>query len=401
MAYFYGDKSPELLSIVEKQGQVLIDESGLAAAIGVRDGKAKPFTKKSINLSDGINGKQGGIGILRYGNEDLTLVFKYAAQGLSHGHYDKLSYSLYEKGDEILQDYGLARFVNIEQKGGGNYLKENGTWAKTTIAHNTLSINEKKHFNGSYDIASQHHSDLFTFDVEKESVQVVSAIENNAYPGTSMHRTMAIIKDENFEKPFLLDIMRVKSDSKNQYDFPYYFMGQVLDVNFKYDAPQILRPLGDANGYQHLFVEGKGNAADENSKFSWLGNGKYYTLTALTDETDELYFTRIGANDPEFNLRRDASLMLRRNDQDTVFVSIIEPHGSYSPVTELSQNSKSNIAKLSMLIDDENYTGVSIMDLDGKQQIFIISNNSPSKTAEHSVKINGKKYAWTGPYFYQ
>ena len=57
--------------------------------------------------------------------EEIELVFKYAAQGSSHGHYDKLSYSLYDNGNEVLQDYGLARFVNIEQKGGGNYLAEN------------------------------------------------------------------------------------------------------------------------------------------------------------------------------------------------------------------------------------------------------------------------------------
>jgi hypothetical protein len=91
IAYHYGNQNPKLLSIAEKQNEVLLDESGLDVAIAIRDGKAKPFTKKSINLTDGINGKQGGVGVLRYGNEDLTLVFKYAAQGLSHGHYDKLS----------------------------------------------------------------------------------------------------------------------------------------------------------------------------------------------------------------------------------------------------------------------------------------------------------------------
>ena len=77
------------------------------------------------------------------------MVFKYAAQGSSHGHYDKLSYSLYENGEEVIQDYGLARFVNIEQKGGGNYLKENKTWAKQTIAHNTVTQNETSHFKGN------------------------------------------------------------------------------------------------------------------------------------------------------------------------------------------------------------------------------------------------------------
>ena len=402
LAYFYGNKDPQLLSIVEKQGQVLLQESGLAAAIGVRDGKAKPYLKGSVNLSDGINGKQGGIGVLRHGNEDLTLVFKYAAQGLSHGHYDKLSFSLYEKGEEVLQDYGLARFVNIEQKGGGNYLKENTTWAKTTIAHNTLSINQQKHFGGVYDVASQHHSELFTFDASKDNVKVVSATEENAYPGTFMHRTMAVIKEESFEKAYLLDIMRVTSDSENQYDLPFYYLGQVIDNNFDYQSPTSLHPLGEENGYQHLYVEGKGSAVEGNTKFSWLGAGKYYTLPMLTDAQDDIYLTRIGANDPEFNLRREAGIMLRREKtQDTVFVSVVEPHGSYSPVSESSKNSKSSIAKLELVLNSAKYTGVSIVDVKGKTQLFIIANSDNSDTAEHAVTIDGETYRWTGPYFYQ
>jgi len=402
LAYFYGEKDPQLLSIVEKQNQVLLQESGLSAAIGVRDGKAKPFAKDSVNLSDGPDGQQGGVGILRYGNEDLTLVFKYAAQGLSHGHYDKLSFSLYEKGDEVLQDYGLARFVNIEQKGGGNYLKENATWAKTTIAHNTLSINGQKHFDGKYDVASQHHSALFTFDAEKENVKVVSATEENAYPGTLMHRTMAVIKDENFEKPFLLDILRVDSEKKNQYDLPFYYMGQNIDKNFSYQSPTTLSPFGEDNGYQHLFVEGKGNANNGNTKFQWLGNGKYYTLTAVTHADDEVYLTRIGANDPDFNLRRDAAITLRRNDTaDTVFVSVVEPHGSYSPVSESSVNSRSSIASVNVVLDNDDYTGVSITDVKGNTQLFVIANGNSDKSVEHAVTIAGQDYSWTGPYFYQ
>ncbi|WP_196770463.1 alginate lyase family protein [Alteromonas mediterranea] len=402
LAYFYGEKDPQLLSIVEKQNQVLLQESGLSAAIGVRDGKAKPFAKDSVNLSDGPDGQQGGVGILRYGNEDLTLVFKYAAQGLSHGHYDKLSFSLYEKGDEVLQDYGLARFVNIEQKGGGNYLKENATWAKTTIAHNTLSLNGQKHFDGKYDVASQHHSALFTFDAEKENVKVVSATEENAYPGTLMHRTMAVIKDENFEKPFLLDILRVESDQKNQYDLPFYYMGQIIDKNFSYQSPTTLSAFGEDNGYQHLFVEGKGNANNGNTKFQWLGNGKYYTLTAVTHADDEVYLTRIGANDPDFNLRRDAAITLRRNDTaDTVFVSVVEPHGSYSPVSESSVNSRSSIASVNVVLDNDDYTGVSITDVKGNIQLFVIANGNSDKSVEHAVTIAGQDYSWTGPYFYQ
>jgi len=113
VSYHFGKQDSGLLAIAKEQNKVLLDDSGLAVALGIKNGNEKPFDKKSINLSDGPKGKQGGVGILR--NEGIELVFKYASQGSSHGHYDKLSYSLYEKGQEVIQDYGLARFVNIEQ----------------------------------------------------------------------------------------------------------------------------------------------------------------------------------------------------------------------------------------------------------------------------------------------
>jgi len=402
IAYHYGRRDPQLLSVAEKQNQVLLDQAGLSVAMDIRDGKAKPFVKKSVRFTDGPEGEQGGVGILRYGSEDLTLLFKYSAQGLSHGHYDKLSFSLYEKGEEIIQDYGLVRFVNVEQKGGGNYLKENKTWAKQTIAHNTITQNEMSHFKGDYKSASKHHSVLYHFDASRTDVQVVSARETNAYPGTEMHRTMALIKAESFKKAFLLDVFKVKSDSENQYDLPFYFMGQVLNTNFEYDSKASLTALGKANGYQHLYVEGHGKPSSESTKLSWLGNGKYYTLTSATKSSDELLFTRLGANDPDFNLRRDAALMIRRKKSaDTIFASVVEPHGTYSPVSELSIDSKSNISKLEVLHDDENYTAVSIEDLHGHVLIFILSNLDTSTSERHRLKVGDKVYQWVGPYYYE
>lgn len=401
ITYHFGGNNPQLLSIAEKQNRVLLDDSGLSVALGIRDGRAQPFLKESINLSDGSDGNQGGVSILRYGDEDLTLVFKYAAQGLSHGHYDKLSFSLFEKGKEVLQDYGLARFVNIEQKGGGNYLKENTTWAKQTIAHNTIVQNETSHFEGKYEVGSQHHSDLYFFDAADADVQVVSATEKNAYPGTEMHRTMALIKNANFEKPFLLDILRINSHTENQYDLPFYFMGQVMKVNFEYDSPTTLSAVGENNGYEHLYLEGVGKPSSDNAKFLWMDNRKFYTLTSVTTASDELIFTRIGANDPEFNLRRDAAIMIRRKDtKDTVFVSVVEPHGSYSPVSEFAVNSNSNIASLKVAYDDEDYTAVSIEDLQGRKSMFILSIKNASASKEHRLEIGGSEYQWSGPYSY-
>ena len=400
IAYRYGGQDPQLLSIAEKQGSVLLDEAGLSVALGIRDGKAEPFRKSSIRLGDGPDGSSGGVSVLRYGNEDLTLVFKYSAQGLSHGHYDKLSFSLYEQGDEVLQDYGMVRFVNIQKKGGGNYLPERKSWGKPTIAHNTLTVNETSHFGGDYATGSQFHSQLHFFDATRSDVQVVSAREANAYPGTDMLRTMALIKGVHFKKPFVLDILKVTSDDTNQYDLPFYYLGQVLDVTFDYETPASLPVLGQNNGYQHLFLEGKGTAASDNIQFSWLNNGRFYTLTSATNPADELLFTRLGANDPQFNLRRDPALMIRRkNTADTVFASVIEPHGAYSSVSEFAQDPDSNIASVDILYDDDNYTAISVEDIDGRTSVFIVSNVNAGKSEQHELNIDGQRYQWVGPFY--
>ncbi len=400
IAYYYGGLDPKLLSIGETQNRVLLDQTGLAVAKDIEKGKSEPFVKKSVNLSDGPNGSQGGVSVIRYGNEDLSLVFKYTAHGLSHGHYDKLSFSLFEHGDEVLQDYGLVRFVNIEQKGGGNYLKENNTWAKQTVAHNTLVQNETSHFNGDYATGSQHHSFLHFYNDDNENIQIVSAKEVNAYPGTELHRTMTMIKHQDFEKPFVLDLLKVSSKRKNQYDLPFYYLGQIIDTNFDYQSSRHLQALGKSNGYQHLYLEGKGSASDDNAKFTWLSNQKYYTLTSAVDQSDEILLTRLGANDPKFNLRRDAGFMLRRkNTKSTVFASIIEPHGSYSPVTELSLNSNSNVDRLNVIRDDKYYTAVDIKTVNGGKMLLIVANTDASDSKNHRIKISNKTYKWQGPFF--
>jgi hypothetical protein len=400
IAYFVG-QDPKLLGVAEAQGAVLLDDAGFAVAAAIRDGKAKPFDKRSINLADGPNGEQGGVAVLRAGNEDLTLVFKYSAQGLSHGHYDKLSISLHEKGNEVLQDYGLARFVNVEQKGGGNYLPENTTWAKQTIAHNTITRDETSHFEGRYEVGSQHHSDLYFFDASRPDIQVASATESNAYPGSEMRRTVAVISDDGFDKPFVLDIFRVTSAGEHQYDLPFYFTGQALEVNFDYESPETLRPLGSANGYQHLYLEGRGNPSEDVTRFSWMDNRAFYSLTSIADAADELLFARIGANDPDFNLRRDPAFIVRRKGNgNQLFVSTLEAHGSYDPVSELAIDSRSRIGKLAIVLDDADYMAVSITFDDGGESLFILSNRDASPDRRHALEIDGLRFDWTGPYFF-
>ena len=111
--------------------------------------------------------------------------------------------------------------------------------------------------------------------------------------------------------------------------------------------------------------------------------------------------TRLGANDPEFNLRRDAAVMIRRNNSDnTIFASVVEPHGSYSPVSELSLNASSNIAQLHVVVDDASYTAVAIVDVKAQTNLFILAHANSSTSKQHQLKIDGKLYKWTGPYHF-
>ncbi len=400
IAYYFGDQNPKLLSVAKKQEKVQLDQTGLAVALGLKNKEEVPFVKESIELSDGANGDEGGIGILRYNKDDDTmgLVMKYSAHGLSHGHYDKLSFSLYENGEEVLQDYGLSRFVNVEQKNGGGYLKENNRWAKQTIAHNTVVQNQTSHFNGVFEVGNKHHSEKYLFDASNPKIQIASAKEKNAYPGTELHRTMAFISGGE-SKPFLLDIVQVKSSKANQYDLPYYYFGQLISTSFDVKTPKNLSPLGTSNGYQYLWNEGKGVAKSDQVQFTWLSNRKFYTITSSTKPEDELIFGRIGANDPNFNLRRDPTFIIRKNKtKNTVFASIIESHGTYNPVTESADNAYSAIESLKLVYQDDTYIALTIQLKTKDIKTFVMATKNASKEADHSIKINGKEYTWKGPY---
>ena len=188
---------------------------------------------------------------------------------------------------------------------------------------------------------------------------------------------------------------------ENLDDLPYYFMGQVLETSFDYESPTVLKALGEENGYQHLYLEGQGKPVAESSQFTWLQEGKFYTLTAATASTDSLIFARIGANDPDFNLRRDAALIIRRPEaQSTVFASVIEPHGYYSAISELSVDPKSSVSRVAVVHDSNDYTAVKIDDRQQQSSLLIVVNGDPSSSGKHKLKVEGQTYRWTGPYHF-
>lgn len=402
IAYHDFGRDPTLLSIAELQGKVLLDETGFVVARDLEKGKAKRFSQQPVSYRDGAKGKKGGVAILRKNNAEngeMCVVMKYSAHGMGHGHFDKLSYSLHDEVGEVVQDYGAARWVNIDQKGGGRYLPENNTFAKQSIAHNTLVINEVSHYEGSVKKGEANHPDLYYFNADQDDYQVISAKDKHAYPDAEMHRTIILFDADNFRNPLLIDVIRVKSEEENQYDLPTWFRGHLLSTSFDYATQtKRLTPLGDGHGYQHLWEEANGQSSTMGNQLTWFENGKFFTMTTSSMSNDELIFARAGANDPNFNLRHDPVFIQRRKgEQSTVFASVIESHGIYNPVAEIPHSPFSGLKSVKVIHDTEAYTVVLISHQTGKNWIVGIANQDASEQSKHQVNVEEEHLEWMGP----
>lgn len=396
----YGEDKT-LLSIAQKQDRVSFSKGGIKVAEALYREKTIPeFEWKTVSYVDGPKGDEGGVTLMRWGpNSDMEcLLFKYSAHGLSHGHYDKLGILFYDQGREIIQDYGASRFLNVEQKSGGRYTRENTTYALQTIAHNTITANEKSHFGGVRKVSEQNHSDLYYLNTSNADLQIASAKESNAYPGTVLHRTVMMVNDKSLLRPVIVDIFRTESDKKNQYDLPYYYLGHFVSTTYPYKVyTQERKPLGAKSGYQHLWLEGEASA-EKTSSFTWLNGERYYSITSNTDKETKILFTQIGANDTAFNLRNDKAIMFRVNADNHTFVNILEPHGVFNPTLEYSFNSYPSFTGIDVLLSNKDYT---VVDIYGKNDLkwrVMICNTNADEKANHKVTLhNGTVLNWTGP----
>ena len=390
-------KRNDYLSVAEFQGQTIISGPGLAVAKAVANGDARPFQFRSMLLSDGPAGDQGGLAIMRMGKRPLaeTLVVKNTSQGMGHGHFDKLSYLLYDNGQEILTDYGAARFLNVPTKDGGRYLPENESWAKQTVAHNTLVVDEATQFGGDWRRSQKYWPTIVHFG-SGEALNIVSAETEDAYPGTKIVRTFLQITDEAFAAPIVVDLVRATSKSPVRYDLPLYFDGQVVDFDEGLKINVADRaPLGDKNGYQHLWVEAEGRLNPARPAVSWLNAGRFYTLHSVSPDQTDIVFVRTGANDPQFNLRSEQGVILRAPRQkEATFISVVEPHGVYDAAAEFTAGSESQIKQVSFVESN----GAQLIRIDCKcgKSLFIGVSNNPDPKAKHSVRYSGRDWVWSG-----
>lgn len=377
IAYADIEAEADLLDIAQKQGRVIVSDAGMQVSKAIDEGKAKPFNYKSLWIRDGGKGDEGGLGILRNGpnTDQQCLVLKAASQGMGHGHFDRLNLLFYDNGEEIFPDYGSARFLNIDTKGGGGYLPENNSFAKQTVAHNTLVVDQVSHYKANVKAGDTNHPD-FLFFSDKPDLQVVSAKEDHAYADTKLARTTALVKVDEIDKALLIDVYSASSENTHQFNLPFWYKGQLVNTSFKLDARRNdLQALGTNYGYQHLWFNSQ-NQLDEKGGFvTILNNKRFYTTTFVAENPLQVKLVSIGANDPNMNLVDGKAFILSQpNAKSQTFVSITETHGGTDPINETVSSASQNIKDLKIISVDNSKTVISFS-IKNKQYQYTVDYN--------------------------
>jgi len=360
----------DLLSIARYQGKTVLSGGGLAVARAAA---------------------------ARMGEGELaqTIIAKNTSHGFNHGHFDKLAIGLFDAGSEILSDYGAARFLNVSTKNGGHYLRENNSWAKQSIAHNTLVLGESSQFDGDWRESQKHWPELHYFDTS-DDLNVVSASLDSGYPDASITRTVVQLSHPALSAPIVVDVLRGSSNKAVSYDLPFYVQAQL--VNFDGELAKnktSLDVLGKNNGYQYLWVEGIGKPAQDHIQMSWLKDRSFYTLHSLAPENTAPVMVRLGANDPDFNLLPVQGVVLRApKAKSASFVNVFETHGVYDSAAEFTVGSEPQVIGLEHVRSGD--ADLVLLTLRDGSELTIAISNDPKADRQHKVVENEREWLWQG-----
>ncbi|NLS13758.1 alginate lyase family protein [Vibrio sp. SM6] len=410
VCYHRYEQTETLLGMANHQQDVWVHSSGKTLSDAVANAESiAPFNWGSLFVTDGPQGEKGGVGILRHrdAQDDDTMALIWFGQhgsdhqyhsALDHGHYDGLHLSVFNRGQEVLHDYGFGRWVNVEPKFGGRYIPENKSYCKQTVAHNTVVVDQKTQNNFNTALAESKFGSKHFFNAKRAQLQGMSGRIQGYYDGVDMQRSILIAEIDECEKPLVIDIYKIESEQPHQYDLPVHYTGQIIRTDFDYQTSPTLKALGSDNGYQHLWHLGAGNVSDS-SLVSWLHGNSYYSLITSASEDSQVIFARTGANDPDFNLRSEPALIFRQSGTNHVFASVLETHGYFNESIEASVGARGVVTSVKVLGSDTVATVIEINTTSGARYQFAISNlDEAHHDEEHTVEFFGQRFQWTGAF---
>jgi hypothetical protein len=137
-----------LLATAAIQKRVILSRGGLEVARDMAAQRSVPQASwSSVEFTDGPEGTQGGLGILRSGKgQDATmLLMKYGVHGQGHGHFDKLHFTFFDAGT---RGRSRLRILALDQhRAEVRWTVSAGETTRTrsrTIAHNTVVVDQRR-----------------------------------------------------------------------------------------------------------------------------------------------------------------------------------------------------------------------------------------------------------------
>ncbi len=174
------------------------------------------------------------------GKQATWFCLDYGPHGGGHGHPDKLGFVLYGRGQILAPDPGTANYGVPIQRG----------WYRTTIAHNTLTMDE------SSQKAAAGKCEAF---LAADGFSAVMADAGKIYPGVRFTRTVALINDK-----LLVFLDQITADKEHTFDLAYHNLGklaqspegaQAFELPKKpgYSYLRDVKSLGTERGLQLVF----------------------------------------------------------------------------------------------------------------------------------------------------
>jgi hypothetical protein len=219
----------------------------------------------------------------------------YGLHGDHHGHPDKLNMVLYALGRELMLDPGRLSYSVPEYE----------SWTRTTVAHNTVVIDEQN---------QQPDTGKILYFEDKPEFSAAFAVSTGAVPGVVLKRFLVLSGE------ILIDVTAVESKRMRQIDWVLHGRGT---VDSSLPLTERKGPLGSSNGYQHLSAlrEGKGRAVVFTLHPK---NGKAHRVYCL-DNQDSTLVTGEGIG---YSLRDHPPFLMRRQKaRNTVFLTVHDLSG--------------------------------------------------------------------------
>jgi hypothetical protein len=237
---------------------------------------------------DSVLLKAAGYAMLRAAGTAVAV--RFGMHGGGHGHPDKLNIVTFGAGQLFGLDPGSINYgVPLHRE-----------WYRSTIAHNTVSVDEQLQANAD--------GRLEKWTAEPRATTLV-AVADKAYPGVTLRRSLALRPGE------LVDRFECSAEAEHTYDWAFHARGSLTT---SVELTPRAKPLGDTNGYQHLEKLAEGRAEGD-WWVRWEAEGARLTLR-MKGAPGTAVFTSVapGKNPAE----RVPLILVRRRAARTAFEAI-------------------------------------------------------------------------------